>query len=104
MDINGYCNPHENDDFITNETMEEVEALVQGTDNYDSEVVNEIARSNGKINLYKAYNDYITRKLDEYGITVEHRKRKFDHFVWYKNRNRLLTSYNKSHIICLCNA
>lgn len=104
----------------------------------DPEVVNEIARSNGKINLfsfaskyccyhnrnlygrddysildtvlkeylpryfddvtkgqiqrwqdtfnYKAYNDYITRKLDEIGITVEHRKRKFDHFVWYKNR------------------
>lgn len=35
---------------------------------------------------YKAYNDYITSKLDEYCITVEHRKRKFDHFVWYKNR------------------
>lgn len=104
----------------------------------DPEVVNEIARSNGKINLfsfaskyccyhnrnlygrddysildtvlkeylpryfedvtkgqiqkwqdtynYKAYNDYITRKLDELGIIVEHRKRKFDHFVWYKNR------------------
>lgn len=104
----------------------------------DPEVVNEIARSNGKINLfsfaskyccyhnrnlygkddysildtvlkeylpcyfdditkgriqkwqdsfnYKAYNDYITRKLDELGITVEHRKRKFDHFVWYQNR------------------
>ena len=192
-------------DIITNEAMEEAEALVQGTDNYgpenelitrclrkfpkntdpdivamkvgliditnsthlsqhkskismvelaniiaaipyideriadgDPEVVNEIARSNGKINLfsfaskyccyhnrnlygrddysildtvlkeylpryfndvtkvqiqkwqdnfnYKAYNDYITRKLDEYCITVEHRKRKFDHFVWYKNR------------------
>ena len=104
----------------------------------DPEVVNEIARSNGKINLfsfaskyccyhnrnlygrddysildnilkkylpryfdditqsqiqrwqdgynYKEYNDYITRKLDELGITVDHRKRKFDHFVWYKNR------------------
>lgn len=104
----------------------------------DPEVVNEIARSNGKINLfsfaskyccyhnrnlygkddysildtvlkeylpryfddvtksqiqkwqdnfnYKAYNDYITNKLDEYGITIEYRKRKFDHFVWYKNR------------------
>ena len=35
---------------------------------------------------YQSYNDYITNKLDEYGITVEHRKRKFDHFVWYKNR------------------
>ena len=35
---------------------------------------------------YKSYNDYITAKLDEYGITVEYRKRKFDHFVWYKNR------------------
>lgn len=104
----------------------------------DPEVVNEIARSNEKINLfsfaskyccyhnhnlygrddysildtilkeylpryfpdirkgtiqrwqntynYRAYNDYITRKLDELGITVSFRKRKFDHFVWYKNR------------------
>jgi hypothetical protein len=104
----------------------------------DPEVVNEIARSNGKINLfsfaskyccyhnrnlygrddysildtvlkdclpcyfddvtknkiqkwqdgyqYKEYNEYITRKLDELGITVENRKRKFDHFIWYKNR------------------
>lgn len=192
-------------DTINNEEMEEVEALVQGTDNYgpenelitrclqkfpnntdpdvvamkvgliditnsthlsqhkskismvelaniitaipdideriaagDPEVVNEIARSNGKINLfsfaskyccyhnrnlygrddysildtvlkeylpryfnditrgqiqkwqdgfdYKSYNDYITHKLDEYNITVKYRKRKFDHFVWYKNR------------------
>lgn len=106
----------------------------------DPEVVNEIARSNGKINLfsfatkyccyhniciyerddysifdsvlakylpqyfdditenqiqkwrksfdYKSYNDYITNKLDELNITVENRKRKFDHFVWYKNRQR----------------
>ncbi|MFQ9116198.1 hypothetical protein [Eubacterium sp.] len=104
----------------------------------DPEIVNLIARSNGKINLfsfatkyccyhnrnlyerddysildtvlkeylpryfgdvtrsqiqrwqdsfnYKEYNDYITRKLDELGITVEFRKRKFDLFVWYKNR------------------
>lgn len=104
----------------------------------DPEVVNQIAKSNGKINLfsfaskyccyhnrnlyerddysildtvlkehlplyfsdvtetqienwrkaynYKAYNDYITRKLDELGITVEFRKRKFDLFVWYRNR------------------
>ncbi len=35
---------------------------------------------------YGAYNDYITRKLDELGITTPYRKRKFDHFVWYKNR------------------
>lgn len=104
----------------------------------DPEVVNEIAKSNGKVNLfsfaskyccyhnrnlygrddysildtvlkeylpryfdditrgqiqkwqdsfnYQAYNDYISKKLDEYGITVSYRKRKFDHFVWYKNR------------------
>ena len=104
----------------------------------DPDVVSEIARSNGKINLfsfaskyccyhnrnlydrddysildtvlkeylpryfdditqgqiqkwqnkyqYKEYNDYITKKLDEYGISVENRKRKFDHFVWYQNR------------------
>ncbi|WP_317368570.1 hypothetical protein [uncultured Tyzzerella sp.] len=35
---------------------------------------------------YKDYNDYITGKLDELGITVENRKRKFDHYVWYLNR------------------
>lgn len=104
----------------------------------DPEVVNEIARCNGKINLfsfaskyccyhnknvyekddysildtilrdslpryfddvtsrqiekwqksfdYKKYNDYITTKLDELGITLDYKKRKFDHFVWYTNR------------------
>ncbi len=104
----------------------------------DPEVVNEIARSNGNINLfsfatkyccyhnrnlygnddysildtvlkeylpiyfnditknqiqkwqsgfeYKKYNDYITKKLDELRITTTNRKRKFDHFIWYKNR------------------
>ena len=104
----------------------------------DPEVVNTIARSNGKINLfsfatkyccyhnknlyerddysildsvlkdslpkyfdditrgqiqrwqnsynYAAYNDYITKKLDELNITTNFRKRKFDWFVWYKNR------------------
>lgn len=192
-------------DVISDETLEEIEALVQGTDNYgpenelitrclkkfplntdpdvvamkvgliditnsthlsqhkskismvelaniiaaipdvderikngDPEVVNIIARSNGRINLfsfaskyccyhnsnlygrddfsildtvlkeylpkyfadvtkgqiqkwqdsfnYKAYNDYITGKLEELGITAENKKRKFDHFVWYLNR------------------
>lgn len=104
----------------------------------DPDVVNEIARSNGRINLfsfaskyccyhnhnlygrddysildtilkeylpryfsditkgriqrwqetfdYRAYNDYISQKLDELGVTVVFRKRKFDYFVWYKNR------------------
>ena len=35
---------------------------------------------------YKSYNDYITNKLDEIGITIPFRKRKFDHFIWFKNR------------------
>ena len=35
---------------------------------------------------YEEYNNYITKKLDELNITVAYRKRKFDHFVWYKNR------------------
>ena len=35
---------------------------------------------------YEKYNDYITRKLNELGITTPNRKRKFDHFIWYKNR------------------
>lgn len=116
-------------------TIPDIDARIKSG---DPEVVNEIAKSNGKINLfsfaskyccyhnrnlygrddysiidtvlkeylpryfdditkgqiqkwqnnfmYKEYNDYITRKLDELGITVRNRKRKFDHFVWYKNR------------------
>lgn len=28
---------------------------------------------------------YITRKLDEFGITIPFRKRKLDHFIWFKN-------------------
>lgn len=35
---------------------------------------------------YKAYNDYISAKLDELSIFTEYRKRKFDHFVWSLNR------------------
>lgn len=106
--------------------------------NGDPEVVNEIARCNGKINLfsfaskyccyhnknlygkddysildtvlkehlpdyfddittrqiqkwqesfdYKSYNDYLTRKLNELNITIEFRKRKLDHFVWFRHR------------------
>ena len=35
---------------------------------------------------YEDYNEYITKKLASLNITVEYRRRKFDHFVWYKNR------------------
>ena len=35
---------------------------------------------------YKSYNDFISRKLDELNITVPFRKRKFDHYIWFKNR------------------
>lgn len=35
---------------------------------------------------YKSYNDYITKKLDELNITIKFRKRKFDRFVWSRNR------------------
>ncbi len=106
--------------------------------NGDPELVNEIAKSNGKINLfsfatkyccyhniyiyerddysildgvvketlpvyfeditknqinkwqnmrnYESFNDYITTKLDELGITLDYRRRKFDIFVWWNNR------------------
>ncbi|MCL4103103.1 hypothetical protein [Fibrobacter sp. HC4] len=113
----------------------------------DPEIVNEIARCNGKVNLfsfaskyccyhncnlygrddysildtilkdylpryfpeikkntiqkwqdgfdYIEYNDFITRKLNELKITIEFRKRKFDHFVWYKNRVVIDTKLSK---------
>lgn len=37
---------------------------------------------------YEEYNDYITEKLNELGITIKDKKRKFDHFVWYNNRGK----------------
>lgn len=35
---------------------------------------------------YKSYNDYITNKLDELGIHIKFRKRKFDHYIWFNER------------------
>ena len=34
----------------------------------------------------KGHSPNIYSALDELGITVEFRRRKFDRFVWYKNR------------------
>lgn len=35
---------------------------------------------------YAAFNACIGRLLDEYGIHIPFRRRKFDHFLWYANR------------------
>lgn len=35
---------------------------------------------------YKTYNDYIETLLNENKITVNFRRRKLDHFIWYKHR------------------
>lgn len=35
---------------------------------------------------YKLYNDAIAELLGESKITVDFKRRKFDHYVWYKNR------------------
>lgn len=81
-----YCcyhnrNPYERDDYSILDTV-----LKDYLPRYFGDVTrNQIQRWQDSFN-YKAYNDYITRKLDELGITVEFRKRKFDLFVWYKNR------------------
>lgn len=40
---------------------------------------------------YETFNQYIGDLLDEYGITAAtepQRRRLFDHYVWYKNRNK----------------
>lgn len=120
------------------EIISRIENIDERIKNGDPEVVSEIARCNGKVNLfsfaskyccyhncnlygndhysildtvlknylplyfpeikrntiqewqdkflYKDYNDFITRKLDELNISIDHRKRKFDHFIWHKNR------------------
>ena len=81
-----YCcyhnrNLYERDDYSILDTV-----LKEYLPRYFSDVTrSQIQRWQDSFN-YKEYNDYITRKLDELGITVEFRKRKFDLFVWYKNR------------------
>ena len=81
-----YCcyhnrNLYERDDYSILDTV-----LKDYLPRYFGDVTrNQIQRWQDSFN-YKAYNDHITRKLDELGITVEFRKRKFDLFVWYKNR------------------
>ena len=81
-----YCcyhnrNLYERDDYSILDTV-----LKDYLPRYFGDVTrNQIQRWQDSFN-YKAYNDYITRKLDELGITFEFRKRKFDLFVWYKNR------------------
>lgn len=37
---------------------------------------------------YKAFADCIQMILDEYGIDIPHRRRKFDLFLWYANRKK----------------
>ena len=81
-----YCcyhnrNLYEHDDYSILDTV-----LKEYLPRYFGDVTkNQIQRWQDSFN-YKAYNDYITSKLDELGITVEFRRRKFDLFVWYKNR------------------
>ena len=81
-----YCCYHNNnlygrDDFSILDTI-----LKEFLPKYFSDVTKgQIQKWQNSFN-YKAYNDYITAKLDELCITVENRKRKFDHFVWYLNR------------------
>lgn len=115
-----------------------IKDIDQRIKNGDPSVVNEIARANGKINLfsfaskyccyhnanyyendaysifdtvlkknlskyfsdisesklekwrkafdYESYNKYIGEKLKELGITCTQKRRKFDRYIWYKNR------------------
>ena len=81
-----YCcyhnsNLYENDDFSILDTV-----LKEYLPRYFDDVSREQIQKWQDTFNYKAYNDYITGKLDELRITVENRKRKFDHFVWYLNR------------------
>lgn len=36
---------------------------------------------------YKEFNEYIGNLLDEYKITLPNRRRAFDHFLWYSNKD-----------------
>lgn len=81
-----YCcyhnrNLYERDDYSILDTV-----LRESLPNYFNDVTESEIKNWQKSFNYKAYNDYITRKLDELGITIPFRKRKFDHYIWFKNR------------------
>ena len=81
-----YCcyhnrNLYEKDDYSILDTV-----LKESLPNYFNDVTESEIKNWQKSFNYKAYNDYITNKLDELGITIPFRKRKFDHYIWFKNR------------------
>ena len=81
-----YCcyhnrNLYERDDYSILDTV-----LKESLPNYFNDVTESEIKNWQKSFNYKAYNDYITNKLDELGITIPFRKRKFDHYIWFKNR------------------
>ena len=41
---------------------------------------------------YKSYNECIERLLDKANIHIPFRRRKFDHFIWYANKNTVYST------------
>ena len=81
-----YCcyhnrNLYERDDYSILDTV-----LKESLPNYFNDVTESDIKNWQKSFNYRTYNDYITRKLDELGITIPFTKRKFDHYIWFKNR------------------
>ena len=75
------CNYYRKDDYSIFDTI-----LKNHLTDYFDDISKSQIEKWRKDTDYKSYNDYITRKLDEAGIFIINRKRKFDHFIWYQNR------------------
>ena len=81
-----YCHYHnrflyQNDDFSIYDTIVRKKLPECFTDITESILENWRETSN-----YEAYNKYIEKKLNELKITINNRRRKFDHYFWYLNR------------------
>ena len=75
------CNVYGKDDYSIYDTV-----LRDHLPDYFSDITSsQIKRWRTERN-YAAYNGYITQKLNALEITSPHRKREFDHFVWFNNR------------------
>lgn len=81
-----YCTYH-NVEIYGNDDYSIFDSVVKNTlPIYNTQITKNKINTWRKNYNYKVFNDCITELLDKNNISVENRRRKFDHFMWYPNR------------------
>ncbi|MEG0979358.1 MAG: hypothetical protein RR911_02075 [Oscillospiraceae bacterium] len=81
-----YCTYH-NVEIYGKDDYSIFDGIVKNTLPYYIEGLTANQINNWRVNFnYSAFNECIGKLLDENGIKIPFRRRKFDHFLWYANR------------------